>query len=945
VNNYILPKTTSRIIGCLFLSLLTNTVLAQNEYWSDSLGSATPSGNWEDSTAWSTSSSGSSPGGWTEGGTPIFAAGSAATGSYTVTANSSHTIAGLQFQASSGTASLTINGPGVLSLAPGQQVFSFSNTYVINAVLGGTGGLINTNGTLYLYGNNTYSGGTTLAANNLIYYNNSNSFGTGPITNTDTQSLLTTNVGSSIVTIPNAFWINNPGTLNFGDGNTICSGPWNLQQNLVLKNNAHAGSNLFISGPISGAAGAGLNLLAGNSGAITLSGQNTYSGVTSIAYLNNSSTTVALSVTSINSVSTPTPQAYSSLGCPNSVANGTINIGDIGTDSQLSPVLIYTGAGETSDRVINLCGTTGGATIEMDGAGPLVLTGGVTSVAFGSATGAGSKTLTLQGSSTALNTISGAIVDPSGYKTSVTKTQAGTWVLSGANTYSGNTTVSAGTLKQGAANVIPNGTGKGNFASTGGAAAGTFNLNGYNCSINGFGTSTGIIDNTTGTATLTIGYSGATSTTTHGGIIQDTSPGVLNITIDNCSSGGGAVFTGTNTYQGLTTINSGLLSISNDFNLGAAPIGSPVANQLTLNNNPALNYGLRAQSANTTLSANRGITLGANGGSIQVQTGFSLTVPGIITGSGGLMCGTSPSVGTGTLILSGANNYSGGTTIACGTLKMSAGGSLPSTTALTVASASSGDGGVFNMNSVSQTIASLASSTGINGTGTTTPSVQLGSGTLTLGVASVNTAFAGVISGTGSLTLASTFTSSTLALSGANTYTGGTTINAGTLNVTGSIVGNVTVNGGTLELGNTTSLAPTATVTLAGSAAVDLNFSGTQTIGALFINGFQVAPGIYGAPAYNPGGIFSGTGTINVTSGPPPVTISSTTINVNNQLVIGWNSATGENYNVYTTTNLAPPVTWTLVNSSPIPATGASTSYTLPGNVSNHPALFITVGQ
>jgi autotransporter-associated beta strand protein len=235
------------------------------------------------------------------------------------------------------------------------------------------------------------------------------------------------------------------------------------------------------------------------------------------------------------------------------------------------------------------------------------------------------------------------------------------------------------------------------------------------------------------------------------------------------------------------------------------------------------------------------------------------------------MCGTSPSIGEGTLVLSGANSYAGATSVASGTLQMNAGGSLPSATALTVASAAAG--GIFNMNSVSQTIASLASSTGINGTGTTTPSVKLGSGTLTLTGAGVSTAFAGVISGTGgSLNLGSTFTSSTLTLSKANTYTGGTTINAGTLDVTGSIAGNVTDNGGVLELGKTTSLASTATLTLnSGSAgSVNLNYSGTQNITALYFGATQAPAGTYGASGTSATyqlAAFTGSGVLNVSTG------------------------------------------------------------------------------
>src|SRR5207253_1827117 len=123
-------------------------------------------------------------------------------------------------------------------------------------------------------------------------------------------------------------------------------------------------------------------------GTLTLSGANTYAGKTSIQ-------NGTLSVSSLNKVTGGS--ASSSLGAPTTVANGTIDIGS----TTNSGTLLYTGSGETTDRVINLAGTTGGAVIQNDGTGALTFSSNLT------ATGAGSKTLTLQGSNTGSNTISG----------------------------------------------------------------------------------------------------------------------------------------------------------------------------------------------------------------------------------------------------------------------------------------------------------------------------------------------------------------------------------------------------------------------------------------------------------------------------------------------------------------------------------------------------------
>ena len=167
---------------CLVLALLANNAKAANSYWdidgaNPGAGGTTPGGSWEGA-FWSTDSTGSSATTtWTDGDFPIFAA-DGATGSYTVTADAPHTIAGMQMQTSAGT--VTVNGNGILSIAPGVQGFFSSGTLQINSVLGGTGGYEGQSGTVQLYGINTFSGGSLLNGN-LTYFNNNSSFGSGVI--------------------------------------------------------------------------------------------------------------------------------------------------------------------------------------------------------------------------------------------------------------------------------------------------------------------------------------------------------------------------------------------------------------------------------------------------------------------------------------------------------------------------------------------------------------------------------------------------------------------------------------------------------------------------------------------------------------------------------------------------------------------------------------------
>lgn len=90
----------------------------------------------------------------------------------------------------------------------------------------------------------------------------------------------------------------------------------------------------------------------------------------------------------------------------------------------------------------------------------------------------------------------------------------------------------------------------------------------------------------------------------------------------------------------------------------------------------------------------------------------------------------------------------------------------------------------------------------------------------------------------------------TLTLSGANTYTGDTTVEDGTLSITSDF------------------LSDTGNVLIDGDALLDLNFSGTDDVLALYLDGTPVAAGLYGAA--NSGGLISGLGMLNVlTMGPP----------------------------------------------------------------------------
>lgn len=439
------------VISAALAGLIGDARAALN-YWDPGGATvlATSTETWEHAKWAPTSAPTASTVNFTEGVAAAFSAssGNATNGTYIVIANANHTIAGIFNGDISDMLStnLQIQGTGVLSIAAatGGQGFDTrgAGNTTIYSTLGGTGGpQTQGGGSQYFFGTNTYSGGTYINTGSGLNFNNNSSFGTGLITNMTTGSVLATPLtdgggnatgATNAITIANAMWAyNNIAAANDSSitivGNSSApitwTGAWhmNAPNTNTLTLDTRSGT-LTISGVISGAE----NLKKINTtGTLVLSGANTYSGKTTIGG--------PVSVSSLNKVTSGS--ASSSLGHPTTAANGTIAIGV----TTSAGTLIYTGSGETTDRIIDLSGTTGGATIQADGTGNVVFT------AVNTASGAGAKTLTLTGSGATTNSI-GKIVDSTS-ATSLSKAGNTTWTLSAANSYSGTTSVTAGKLQ------------------------------------------------------------------------------------------------------------------------------------------------------------------------------------------------------------------------------------------------------------------------------------------------------------------------------------------------------------------------------------------------------------------------------------------------------------------------------------------------------------------
>ena len=245
---------------------------------------------------------------------------------------------------------------------------------------------------------------------------------------------------------------------------------------------------------------------------------------------------------------------------------------------------------------------------------------------------------------------------------SITKDGLGTLTLAGANSYSGGTTIAAGT---GGTIVVSNATGLG----TGGAVVGTgtvLNINGVTISnpltLNGSGilnsgslTGTGtagvsgniILDNNT-----TIGVANGADTLTLSGTVSDFGAGH-----DLTKVGSGTlVLSGPNTYRGDTTLSAGTLTLGDNSALGVA---SPTT-ALKMADGTTLSF---LNSGNFNIANNVQISGTA---SFTPPAGTTQTLSGVISDGGS--AGTLNMTGAGTLALTNANTYSGGTTISNGVL-------------------------------------------------------------------------------------------------------------------------------------------------------------------------------------------------------------------------------------------------------------------------------------
>ena len=382
--------------------------------------------------------------------------------------------------------------------------------------------------------------------------------------------------------------------------------------------------------------GAGANVVIGDArldggGTVVLTGANSYTTATNV--FNGT-----LQVSSINSVVGGT--ATSNLGAPTTATTGTIGLGSAANAVGLT----YTGLGETTDRVIALTGTTGVVTLTDSAttATPLKFTSNL-SVPGVAATDQ-RKTLTLSGSTTNIGNFAGnigdALLGTSGQlATSITKTGTGTWTLTGTNTYSGLTTATAGVISFNGTGALP--------------AATTISLNG-------------------GTFQVLNDTGGTTSTVTYGNAFGALVASTVNVGNNGGSTTGSTIAFGalssptTSTNTGLTLTFTGSNNYNTSFTSLALPGTTGATTIITANNNVIFTGNVTNRGAGTTsnfdtLQLQGSATGSLISGVIADQTAKNITLGNYTPVS---------KQGTGTWTFTGANTYTGNTSISTGTLAL-----------------------------------------------------------------------------------------------------------------------------------------------------------------------------------------------------------------------------------------------------------------------------------
>lgn len=745
--------------------------------------------------------------------------------------------------------SLTKNGAGLLYMgAAAASWATASDSVVVN------------NGTLQLGVSNAFGAGTNTAVTvnstvagatalfDLNGYNQSIGALTFGGTGGTATSISNVSTGAGTLTLGGNVTLTNTGNPL---GSTL-SGNLNLggtTRTFTVNDSSSTLADLTVSAVISSAGG----LTKSGSGTLVLSASNTYSGITTLSAGTLMATTAAALGAGTLTLSAGTLQL---------AADSNTNFGRNTTVSGGATVVIdrlTAGA-----AVTHTLGTLSQGSLTFTTASGSNISSGVAGLVFGNTTLTGNAIYST-GSGTKLTL--GALTD-GGVARGLTKTGAGTLYMAAAAaswaTTSNALVINNGTLQLGANNAFGTGTNTGvTVNSTVAGATALLDLNGFNQSIGALtfggtgGTATSISNVTTGAGTLTLGSNvtftntgnplGSTlsgklnlGATTRTFTIGDTSSAATDLTVDAVISGTGGltksgsgtlVLNGNNTYSGITTLSTGVLSVGHN---NAAGVGSLMLNGGTLSAEAASRTLANTVSlaANSTIAGSNALTLSgvltntlagspvltvnnsalttfgavnlsnsATSRTLTVSGTGNLSITGVVANGSTSTAGALTLNGSGILTLSGVNTYGGTTSISSGTLRWGASNVIPNASTLSVLAA-----GALDLAGYSDTFSALTNdgtmSFGSGGT-LTTAGAQIYNGIVTGGNVNLVSSGGGAITAThASNNFTGTVSASTagnLSLRDSNSLTLGTLTGntvmvqaGGDLTVTGTLTGTAT---------------------------------------------------------------------------------------------------------------------------------------------------------
>jgi fibronectin-binding autotransporter adhesin len=595
-----------------------------------------------------------------------------------------------------------------------------------------------------------------------------------------------------------------------------------------------------------------------------------------------------------------------SLGAPSTLAGSTQSL-DFSGSTDLAPAMSASYSANSlafdSDAGAFTIGL-GNKILTMDGSSPVILQQSASDETLNSGTLSFSSDGTINVTGTGLLSISSKLSGSS----NITKAGAGELDLAGAGGgFSGAFTVATGTLGVSTSNtVLGTGTTTVDSGATLLIADGRTLGNDMTISGTGVGGAGAVESTTSGTATLSgqLTLAGDTTINAAAGLLRLaggvagagadlTLAGAGNVTINSAiTTGTGGVtldgtgtttFSGSNTYTGVTTVNSGSLALTNtaingDLTINGGAVTENSSNQIADTSNLAINGGVfnlngkKDQVASLSGAAAGTLELGA--GTLTDSGSASTTFAGAISGTG-----TLADSGSGVLSLTGTNTgFTGHVALSSGTINASADNATG-----TAAVAVSGTGNFQVQGGVSLASDFTLSTTGgatSNGAIENISSNNTVAGNVTLSGASRIQSDSGTLAVSGTTALAGNTLnvggSANTALNGAVTGTAVSAITkdgAGILSVGASstgFLGTVTVSGGSLRTDVSNAFKSTVAITVNTGAILDLN-STSQAVGS--VNGAgTLAFGTGGALTLGTGtsllsGAFTGAGTLTLGAG------------------------------------------------------------------------------